>query len=334
MKILQFKTVSEYEAEKSSIKKDYLVYIEETDKILSNSDNSNVEFASISITSCSTEGNVVEKVVESESFKPKKNSVLSVLFENGFTVSNPTINVNEIGATPILYMGEPIEMEKVTDNTILTMIYDEESFNVAFIQKGMPQVDYVDLGLPSGRLWATKNIGAENPEDAGLYFSWGNTEGHTATEVDNGDYNFSGEFDWGNQEWKGGDYAKTEGSKVYGNIANSESFDAARKHLGTPWRMPSKEDFQELNDNCTSTWTTRNGVNGRLFTGQNGNSIFFPAAGYCDNGSVDYRGSLGYYWSSSFCSGYYAFSLRFRSGNVSPQNYSDRYCGSPVRAVQ
>ena len=109
------------------------------------------------------------------------------------------------------------------------------------------------------------------------------------------------------------------------------------------WHMPTKEDFKELVDNCKSEWTLRNGVPGRTFTGKNGNSIFLPAGGWSwfdkddesDYGTtLDYRGSSGYYWSSSFYSETNAYNLYFNASGVSPQDDSYRRDGFAVRAVQ
>jgi uncharacterized protein (TIGR02145 family) len=114
------------------------------------------------------------------------------------------------------------------------------------------------------------------------------------------------------------------------------SFDEANaSDLGDGWKMPTKEDFRELYDNTTSEWTTLNGVYGRLFTSKlNGNSIFFPAAGYYSGTTLYGRGSYGYYWSASRYSGSLGYRLLFYSGYVYPQYFSSRRFGFSVRAVQ
>ena len=142
----------------------------------------------------------------------------------------------------------------------------------------------VDLGLPSGRKWASFNVGAESPEDPGLYF----------------------DFD----------------------EANSIQFKDG-------WHVPTKEDMIELNENCDSEWTKENGVNGRRFTSRiNGNSIFFPAAGYRLGTGLGYRGSYGNFWSSSLYSSAIGYYLSFYSGGVGPAYSNDRFYGFSVRAVQ
>ena len=176
----------------------------------------------------------------------------------------------------------------------------------------------VDLGLPSGRLWADRNIGADAPEDCGLYFSWGNTEG-----IEFGKYcDFSEDA-----------YKRTEGAELDGDLDGEH--DAARVNLGEPWRMPSAEDFRELCDCTTQTMETVNGYRGMRFTSKkNGASVFFPCSGYGNGASWSNRGSLGSYWSSSFYSARYARNLYFNSGGVDPQDNNNRYIGRAVRPVQ
>lgn len=175
----------------------------------------------------------------------------------------------------------------------------------------------VDLGLPSGTKWADRNIGALNPEDTGLYFSWGNTVGHEAGK----DYNFEEDYD------------NTPGSELKDDL--DLEHDAARVNLGEPWKMPTKEQFKELVDNCESEVTTINGYLGRRFTSRsNGNSIFMPFAGYINGTGLNFRGSNGDYWSSSLYSQTVGYNLYFYSGGVFPANYDSRFNGFSVRAVQ
>ena len=174
----------------------------------------------------------------------------------------------------------------------------------------------VDLGLPSGTLWADRNIGAKSPEDFGLYFSWGNIEGHAMGSG----YDFD-------------DYNETKGHELDGDI--DIEHDAARFNMGEPWQMPTKEQFQELVDNCTREWCCENGHMGSRFTSKiNGKSVFFPAAGYGIGTSITDVGSYGYYWSSSWYSADTAYRMSFSSSSVYPQDCNNRYYGFSVRAVQ
>ena len=121
---------------------------------------------------------------------------------------------------------------------------------------------------------------------------------------------------------------------ISGNLTLEQ--DAAHVNLGGNWRMPTKDEWQELIDNCNVVWTknyNRTGVAGRVFTSKiNGNSVFFPAAGSCYNSSVLYVGSYGYYWSASWDSSSFAWYLCFDSGFQSLY-YDYRYYGQPVRGV-
>ena len=183
--------------------------------------------------------------------------------------------------------------------------------------KPLTEVQAIDLGLPSGTLWADRNIGADVPEGVGLYFSWGNTEGHE----------FGTDYDFDE------DYKNTEGSKLDGDI--DLEHDAARVNMGEPWRMPTEDDFVELCDNCTTSFESLNGYKGMRFTSKiNGNSIFLPCSGVGYGTSWHGRGSRGLYWSSSLYSASYGRLLLFYSGGVYPQYNDYRFSGFAVRAVQ
>lgn len=179
--------------------------------------------------------------------------------------------------------------------------------------------DYVDLGLPSGLLWGTKNIGATSPTGWGWYFSWGNLDGHP----DGSGYDFSQAV-----------YNATDAASISQNLDASQ--DAVRAIKGGTWRMPLTDDFGELfnSDYTTNEWTTVNGVNGRKVTSKiNGKSVFFPAAGFYNGGSLIERGLSGYYWSSSWVSATDARRLYFISSNAYPQGNHSRCLGFQLRGV-
>ena len=194
--------------------------------------------------------------------------------------------------------------------------------------------DYIDLGLPSGTLWATTNVGATAPEEYGDYFAWGET---APKDV----------YDWSTYKWCMGSNTTmtkycTNSSYGYNGFVDNKTEldpedDAATAAWGAEWRMPSKDQMEELYNNCTSEWTTRNGVNGRLFTSNiNGASLFLPAAGYRWDGELSGAGSRGYYWSRPLVSSYpsSAYYLYFDSGYVSWNYNWSRYLGQSVRAVR
>ena len=192
---------------------------------------------------------------------------------------------------------------------------------------------YVDLGLPSGTLWATCNVGADNPEDYGDYFAWGETQPKDI-------------YNWSTYQYcNGSEYTMTKycNDSDYGYNGFTDNLttllpedDAATANWGSGWRMPTEEEWWELNNNTTVIWTTQNGVNGRLFTASNGNSLFLPAAGYRYYSSLNLAGSGGYYWSSSLNTDIpsSAWGFGFSSGNYGMSSYGDRYYGRSVRAVR
>ena len=192
------------------------------------------------------------------------------------------------------------------------------------------EITAVDLGLPSGTLWADRNVGAKSQYDYGLFFSWGNTKGYRPNtgDMDWGDFNNAFDYKFTSDE-----YAKTPGAKLEGDI--DLEHDAARVNMGEPWKMPTAEQFQELYDNCV--WIRKNvhGVNGYLVVSKiNGNSLFFACSGYGNGTSWYYRGSCGHYWSASFVSARSARFLYFYSGGVNPQSNDYRCHGFAVRPVQ
>lgn len=194
---------------------------------------------------------------------------------------------------------------------------------------GVPKrLEFVDLGLPSGTLWATRNLGAETPEDYGYYFSWGNVVGRKPNGT-------TFDYNWGtNNNEK---YASTTGAALTGDIPTNMDYDAVQRYMGGSCKMPTTTQFAELFNSSytTNEWTTKNGVNGRLVTSKiNGNSIFFPAAGRGSGTSLDNAGSKGFFWSRSINSSSSGYGLYFHSSNVKPQDLNSRFYGFSVRAVQ
>lgn len=155
---------------------------------------------------------------------------------------------------------------------------------------------YVDLGLPSGTKWATCNVGADTPEDYGDYFAWGETQPKSYYGWDTYQYCMGG-YDMLTKYCSNSSYGYNGFTDDLTTLLPED--DAATANWGSDWRMPTKEEWQELYNNTTLTWTTQNGVNGRLFTASNGNSLFLPAAGCRRGSSLDGAGSDGDYWSSS-----------------------------------
>lgn len=192
---------------------------------------------------------------------------------------------------------------------------------------------YVDLGLPSGTLWATMNVGATSETDYGDYFMWGETTPNTV-------------YDWKHYKYCNGSYTtltKYCTDSYYGTVDNKTTIDpeddAATQIMGGDWRMPTQAEFNELLNGTTNEWIADykgTGVNGRKFTSKTDESkyIFIPAAGFCVNDSVFNVGSSGSVWSSSISASHPdgALYLSFSSGNCGMDS-AGRCSGRSVRGV-
>ena len=196
----------------------------------------------------------------------------------------------------------------------------------------------IDLGLPSGTKWACCNVGASRPTAYGDYYAWG----EIATKTN---------YDWSTYKWGKANnqltkYCNDPYSGKNGHTDNKTTLDpeddVAHVKWGGQWRMPTKEQMEELYNNTKERNWIENykgtGVDGYLFTATNGKSIFLPAAGYPIGTSLYNAGSYGYYWSSSLYSGYpgNACSLDFGSDDVDVYYDcgDDRYYGRTVRPVR
>ena len=200
--------------------------------------------------------------------------------------------------------------------------------------------EWVDLGLPSGTLWATCNVGADTPEGYGDYFAWGET-----AHKEN--------YTWKTYKWCNGYFntmTKYCTSSDYGTIDDKTELDpeddAATVNWGPSWRMPTTEQQLELRNECSWTWTELNGVSGKMVTGPNGKTIFLPATGCRLFDRFDKVGLHGWYWSRTLGSdddpdpdysdvnySDYACFLGFDSETLGCSCYY-RYCGHTVRAVR
>ena len=190
------------------------------------------------------------------------------------------------------YTGIRPEMDVIQMNKFL-----DAGFSMTVNTAPAPSHEYVDLGLPSGLLWATCNVGANAPEKYGDYFAWGETEPKATT------------YYWSNYRYCNGayntltKYCTSSGCGYNGftdNLTTLESRDdAATAYWGSDWRMPTKEEWEELLAKTTVAWTQQNSVDGLLFTAKNGsgNSLFLPAAGRQTEEGFNSMG--GFYWSSS-----------------------------------
>ena len=188
-----------------------------------------------------------------------------------------------------------------------------------------PEPEYVDLGLSVK--WATFNVGATSPEDYGDYFAWGETEPKET-------------YSWATYKWcDGTQNTMTKYNATDGKTILEPEDDAAHVHWGDKWRMPTKEEIQELFTRCTWKTETQNGINGYNVIGPNGNSIFVPTAGWYneDDFGVGLQGNATYYWTSTLSSSnkIRAYDLVFNdvSGSNDGIIANTRRCGFTIRPV-
>lgn len=194
--------------------------------------------------------------------------------------------------------------------------------------------EFVNLGLSSGTLWATCNVGADTPEGYGDYFAWGETQPKATYSESNYIYSHGGY----NQLTKYCSQSDFGYNGFTDDLVTLQSDDdAAMVNWGEGWRTPTYKEWVELLTKCTHTWTTRNGVKGCLFTGRNGNSIFLPAASSRMDDDSRLVGDDGSYWSSSLNKSYpvSAKGLNFIISFDDCDIYNDlgRTSGRSVRAV-
>ena len=198
---------------------------------------------------------------------------------------------------------------------------------------GTETAEWVDLGLPSGLLWAKCNLGASSPEGYGDYYAWGETSTKEVYTWET--YKYCTAVD---EEGWVKTLSKYNTDSEYGTPDNlttlQPSDDVATQKLGNGARMPTETEWRELIANTTSEWTTENGVYGRKLTASNGKSLFFPAAGDRHGSELHDAGEYGIYWSSSLYadSPIDAWGFFFYSLGQGVNHYGRQY-GFSVRAV-
>ena len=182
--------------------------------------------------------------------------------------------------------------------------------------------DAIDLGLPSGTKWASHNIGARSPEGYGTYFSWGETSGKD-------------DYSWSTYLYGTNKYTDIN----IGENISGTCYDVAHMKWGGSWQMPTDEQINELIENCTSEWTTVNGINCKRFTGPNGRSIILPAAGLYNQSELLNAGQSGCYWGANACyfhqygEVYAQASLIWFDQSNSYNSSDSKYYGQPIRPV-
>lgn len=285
---------------------------------------------------------------EIENYKPRnKEEEIEISGDTSFTVvylalTDYTVTVHHVfSGTPITADTEVVVKDiwdespvKVTIEPVSIPRYKAEPVTITVSGSCEYNLEYeesaykaIDLGLPSGTKWANMNVGAEWPEGYGGYYAWGETEPNKATAYTEDNYRFFNSSTGGMSKYNDDD----------GKMALDLADDVANIVMGGDWHMPTSAQCAELLNNTTSSWTTDyngTGVAGMIFTSNNGNSIFFPAAGVVvDRGSVG-QGVGFVVWSSSRDSGSWsAWNVGGDSGGCHLGNGGDRYRGLSVRGV-
>lgn len=160
--------------------------------------------------------------------------------------------------------------------------------------------EWVDLGLPSGLLWASCNLGATKPEESGLYFAWGETQGYSDEDFKNG----IKQFTWEDYKWGSDIRNLTKYVDQYGYLYPED--DAAFQYDFLSY-IPSEQTFYELYDNCTWEYETLNNVDGIRFISKiNNNSIFFPFCGIYIDGEKVGVGTETHLWACEHNKNYWA----------------------------
>ena len=223
--------------------------------------------------------------------------------------------------------------DKKTSTTIHSVKMVREGLKVVkvtteyiLVSKTIDGHNFVDLGLSSGILWAETNIGATTAYDDGNYYAWGET-------VSKSSYSWNS-YKYGTSSSSLTKYTSSDKTTL------EASDDAATVNWGSGCRMPTKEELEELKNNCAWTCVSMTNSAGetigcyKVASNNNGNFIYLPASGYRDGGSLGRHGLSGLYWSSTLRTGgiSYAYYLSFNSGDHGV-GYGDRYSGQSVRPV-
>ena len=253
----------------------------------------------------------------------KKNRYVLIISPNDVNYQQYTITINANG-----FMQGKIEPVVVKAGLSSGFVVNPKYDYIASTHNTIGGHEYVDLGLPSGTLWATCNVGSNSPEGGGDHYAWGETWYKGRYSYNRNDYKYM----------KDGDIFKVTKycyEKIYGYRRRTDYIstleacdDAANSKWGSGWRIPTKYQWEELKDKCRWTWIS----SGYKVVGPNGNSIFLPAAGaYNENGFVS---SGGAYWSASLDTEFSSDSwgLLFTSDGIKI-HFFRRYNGFSVRPV-
>ena len=229
--------------------------------------------------------------------------------------NNSLLYYDDIVDTPMIYPdiaiksldGKSMKLSIAGKNFVGTKNYEYVDSDS---QGGVVKQEFANLGLSVN--WAKCNIGANKADECGGYFGWGDTSGKkTSTNYD--DYPCSIE-------------------NMPSTIINT-SYDIAKTAWGSPWRLPSFAEMQELSIGCISEMLTYNGIEGKKYIGITGESIFLPNAGYRDGENVECISHCSRYWSGELYHNNYNLAWGMLSGHTGGW-YEHRYIGCSVRSVR
>ena len=237
-----------------------------------------------------------------------------------------------------LVQTENITEEKAKDLDYGRVITDNTDKSSYLVNYGHTHYNAIDMGLESGTLWMDKNVGAEKDTDTGLYFQWGDTQGYTADEVGT-----KKNFSWSTYKYcKGTETSFTKYNCFVDNGYNGftdgkvflETIDDMALQNTHRFVVPTITQFTELINGCTYEWTTKDGVNGGLFTSKtNGNTLFFPVTQLADRNSLNSQ-QYGHYWANETIYQSYRNCNKFTVRDDSTYTYVlYKYYGLCVRGV-
>ena len=211
------------------------------------------------------------KMVDGEVFEYLADKVAKFTYNTDTTTSDKYMYVNTTDG----------KVDKYNIKDVIEVTYDNVS-----ISGTVCGYEYVDLGLPSGMLWATYNVGADSLDEVGDYFAWGETEPKT-------------DYSWNTYKWGTKD-SLTKYNNIDSLTVLKAEDDAATANWGRAWRTPTMDELYELKDGCTWTWT-KDGLVGTSKT--NGNTIFLPLSfGYNGTDLIKDNVIDGFVWSSNLSS--------------------------------
>ena len=295
-----------------------------------------------------------EEVATATTYSIKANSI-SIAEAQPMDADSTSATVNFVGVTTQHYKlkedysvesneSQTIEFEAnettevVTRNGSFEWNGESVAWEVELKGKEDPYEQYlVDLGLPSGLKWMSMNMGANEIDDHGLYFQWGATEGYKYSDKNHSSWS-TAPFNNGSSDYDETYFASVSGTVCPNGVLAAE-YDAATKAYGEGYRMPTKEDFEELIANTTSAWTRV----GSYYTScvkltsknDTSKSIIFTANGCMNNGEREYLSTYGHYWTRNFSIDYpyVGYCLLNYSARVSVYNNLGRCIGAGIRAV-